>query len=66
MPQVTFTEDSYSDVISINRAINEGYTKLDVRADNDDLTAEVYVDNLTDKGVKLIILLSLTEREMLT
>ena len=51
MPQVTFTEDSYSDVITINRAINEGYTKLDVRAgfSNDDLTAEVYVDNLTDE-----------------
>jgi outer membrane receptor protein involved in Fe transport len=51
MPQVTFTEDSYSDVITINRAINEGYTKVDVRAgfSNDDLTAEVYVDNLTDE-----------------
>ena len=51
MPQVTFTEDSYSDVITINRTLNEGYTKLDVRAgfSNDDLTAEVYVDNLTDE-----------------
>jgi outer membrane receptor protein involved in Fe transport len=51
MPQITFTEDSYSDVITINRAINEGYTKVDLRAgfSNDDFTAEVYVDNLTDE-----------------
>jgi len=51
MPQVTYTEDSYSDVITINRAVNAGYTKVDVRAgfSNEDLTAEVYIDNLTDE-----------------
>ena len=51
MPQVTYTQDSFSDVITINRAVNEGYTKVDVRAgfSNDDLTAEVYIDNLTDE-----------------
>ena len=51
MPQVTYTEDSFSDVITINRAVNPGYTKVDIRAgfSNEDLTAEVYIDNLTDE-----------------
>ena len=51
MGQVMFTDDSYSDVITINRALNEGYSKLDIRAgvSNDDYTAEIYVDNVTDE-----------------
>ena len=51
MGQVMFTDDSFSDVIAINRAVNEGYSKLDIRAgiSNDDYTAEIYVDNLTDE-----------------
>ena len=51
MGQVMFTDDSFSDVIAINRAVNEGYSKLDIRAgiSNDDYTAEIYVDNVTDE-----------------
>ncbi len=43
MPQVTYSDDSYSDVILINRAKNQGYVKFDVRlgVSNDEWTAEV-------------------------
>ena len=51
MGQVMFTDDSFSDVITINRAMNEGYSKLDLRAgiSNDEYTAEIYIDNVTDE-----------------
>ena len=51
MGQVMFTDDSYSDIITINRASNDGYSKLDLRAgiSNEDFTAEIYIDNVTDE-----------------
>ena len=49
MGQVIFTDDSFSDVITINRAMNEGYSKLDLRAgiSNDEYTAEIYIDTVS-------------------
>ena len=51
MPQVSFTDDSYSDIIEINRAEIDGWVTLDttlgVTADN--WSAELFVDNLTNE-----------------
>ena len=55
MPQVTYSDDSYSDVILINRAKNQSYVKFDVRlgVSGDDFTAEFYVENLTDERAEI-------------
>jgi outer membrane receptor protein involved in Fe transport len=55
MPQVTYSDDSYSDVILINRAKNQGYVKFDVRVgvSGDDFTAEFYVENLLDERAEI-------------
>ena len=55
MPQVTYSDDSYSDVILINRAKNQSYVKFDVRVgvSGDDFTAEFYVENLLDERAEI-------------
>jgi outer membrane receptor protein involved in Fe transport len=55
MPQITYSDDSYSDVILINRAKNQSYTKVDVRlgVSNDDFTTEFYIENLTDERAEI-------------
>ena len=57
MPQVSFTDDSYSDIIEINRAEIEGWVTLDttlgVTADN--WSAELFIDNLTNEYGELAV-----------
>jgi len=55
MPQITYSDDSYSDVILINRAKNQSYAKVDVRlgVSNDDFTTEFYIENLTDERAEI-------------
>jgi outer membrane receptor protein involved in Fe transport len=55
MPQITYSDDSYSDVILINRSKNQSYAKVDVRlgVSNDDFTTEFYIENLTDERAEI-------------
>ena len=57
MPQISFTDDSYSDIIEINRAEIEGWVTLDttlgVTADN--WSAELFIDNLTNEYGELAV-----------
>ena len=49
--QFTFSDDSYSDIIEPNKAQQDSYSYVNVRAgvSNDMWLAEVYIDNLTDE-----------------
>ncbi|NCX59223.1 MAG: TonB-dependent receptor, partial [Rhodobacteraceae bacterium] len=49
--QMTVSDDSFSDIMEPNRAVQDSYSLFNVRAgiSNDDWTAEVYIDNVTDK-----------------
>jgi len=49
--QFTFSDDSYSDIIEPNKAQQDSYSFVNVRAgvSNDMWMAEVYIDNLTDE-----------------
>ena len=49
--QATFSDKSYSDIMEPNKAVQDGYAYFNLRAgvSNDDWTAEVYLDNVTDK-----------------
>ena len=49
--QLTYSEDSYSDIMEMNKALQDSYSTVDVRVgmSNDTMTAELYVDNLTDE-----------------
>lgn len=53
--QVTVSDDSYSDIMEPNRALQSGYTLMNVRTgvSNDDWTAEVYIDNLTNRRAEI-------------
>ena len=49
--QMTVSDDSFSDIMEPNRAVQDKYSLFNVRAgvSNDEWTAEVYIDNLMDK-----------------
>ncbi len=49
--QMTFSDKSYSDIMEPNKAEQDAYSFFNIRAgvSNDDWTAEVYLDNVTDK-----------------
>lgn len=51
MPQLMFTDDSYSDVVEINKADVEGYATLGLSAGltGDNWSFEVFGNNLTDE-----------------
>jgi iron complex outermembrane recepter protein len=53
--QVTVSDDSFSDIMEPNRAQQSGYTLMNVRTgvSNDDWTAEVYIDNLTNRRAEI-------------
>ncbi len=53
--QVTMSDRSYSDIMGPNRAEQDSYSLVNVRAgvSSDDWTAEMYVDNLTDERAEL-------------
>lgn len=51
MPQITITDDSWSDVIEINKAEIEGYASLNFSTGltGDNWSVEVFADNLTNE-----------------
>ena len=53
--QVTISDDSFSDIMEPNRALQSGYSLANMRAgvSNDNWVAEVYIDNLTDKRAEI-------------
>jgi len=55
MYNIAYSDESYSDIITINRDLVKGWTMMGVSAgvSTDDWDATVYVDNLTDKRAEL-------------
>lgn len=55
MPHMSHSQESYSDIITINRARLDSWTMLGITAGvtNDTWSAELYVDNLTDERAEL-------------
>jgi outer membrane receptor protein involved in Fe transport len=53
--QFTYSDDSYSDVMNPNKALQDGYSYIDMRlgVSNDELTAELYIDNVTDERAEI-------------
>ena len=53
--QVTISDDSDSDIMEPNRAVQKGYTLFNVRTgmSNDDWSAELYIDNLTNRRAEI-------------
>ena len=49
--QFTHSDDSYSDIMEMNKARQDSYTYMDVRVgmSNDEMTAELYIDNVNDE-----------------
>ncbi|MDG2228602.1 MAG: TonB-dependent receptor [Gammaproteobacteria bacterium] len=49
--QLTHSDDSYSDIMEPNKALQNSYTTVDLRfgMSNDEMTAELYIDNVTDE-----------------
>ena len=53
--QFTFSDKSFSDIMAPNKAEQDSYSYIDLRAgiSNDELTAELYVDNVTDERAEI-------------
>ena len=53
--QFTMSDKSYSDIMGPNRAEQDSYNLVNIRGgiSNDDWTAEMYVDNLTDERAEI-------------
>ena len=53
--QLTWSDDSYSDVMEPNKALQDSYSFMNVRAgiSNDNWMAEVYIDNITDERAEI-------------
>jgi len=53
--QLTYSDDSYSDVMEPNKALQDSYSYIDVRfgISNDSMTAELYIDNVTDERAEI-------------
>ena len=53
--QFTHSADSYSDIMEPNKARQDSYTYMDVRLgmSNDTMTAELYIDNVTDERAEI-------------
>ena len=53
--QYTFSDGSFSDIMGPNKAKQDSYSYIDLRAgiSNDELTAELYVDNVTDERAEI-------------
>ena len=49
--QLTHSDDSFSDIMEPNKAVQSSYSTIDLRfgISNDDMTAELYIDNVTDE-----------------
>ena len=55
MPHITHSDDSYSDIISINRDLIQGWTMWGLTAgvSTDQWTAELFADNLSDERAEI-------------
>ena len=55
MPHLTYSDESFSDIVRINRQVMDSWAMLGFTAgvSNTQWTAEVYVDNLTDEAAEL-------------
>jgi outer membrane receptor protein involved in Fe transport len=53
--QLTWSDDSYSDIMEPNKAIQDSYSFINMRAgiSNDSWMAEVYIDNITDERAEI-------------
>jgi outer membrane receptor protein involved in Fe transport len=53
--QLTWSDDSYSDVMEPNKALQDSYSFMNVRAgiSNDNWMTEVYIDNITDERAEI-------------
>jgi outer membrane receptor protein involved in Fe transport len=53
--QLTWSDDSYSDVMEPNKAIQDSYSFINMRAgiSNDVWLAEIYIDNITDERAEI-------------
>ncbi|MGC6522237.1 MAG: TonB-dependent receptor [Candidatus Micropelagos thuwalensis] len=55
MPQVTVSDKSYSDIITINRDEIDGWAKLDLRVGvtGEEWSSEFFIENLTDERAEI-------------
>ncbi|MEO1929137.1 MAG: TonB-dependent receptor, partial [Gammaproteobacteria bacterium] len=53
--QFTHSDHSYSDIMEMNKARQDSYSYMDVRfgISNDTMTAELYIDNVTDERAEI-------------
>ena len=53
--QLVWSDDSYSDVMEPNKALQDSYSFINVRAgiSNDNWVAEAYIDNITDERAEI-------------
>ena len=53
--QLSWSDDSYSDVMNPNKAIQDSYSFINMRAgvSNDEWLAEIYLDNITDERAEI-------------
>ena len=53
--QVNWSDDSFSDIIEPNKARQDSYSFMNIRAgiSNDEWTTEIYVDNVTDERAEI-------------
>ena len=53
--QLSWSDDSYSDVMNPNKAVQDSYSFINMRAgvSNDEWLAEIYLDNITDERAEI-------------
>ena len=53
--QMVYSGESTSDIMEPNKATQDSYNYLDIRVgmSNDDVVAELYIDNVTDKRAEI-------------
>jgi iron complex outermembrane receptor protein len=53
--QLTFSDDSYSDIMEPNKALQDSYSFMNVRfgISSDDSIVEAYIDNITDERAEI-------------
>ena len=53
--QLTFSDDSYSDIMAPNKALQDSYSFMNVRfgISSDDSIVEAYIDNITDERAEI-------------
>jgi len=53
--QLSWSDDSYSDIMNPNKAVQDSYSFINMRAgiSNEDWLAELYIDNITDERAEI-------------